>query len=38
MILPPLASVQFQAGDIAAAVATGYDAVDAITGLSSTRG
>lgn len=38
MILPPLASVQFQAGDLDAAVATGYDAVDAITGLSSTRG
>lgn len=38
VILPPLASVQFQAGDIDAAVATGYDAVDAITGLSSTRG
>ncbi|MBB5160039.1 helix-turn-helix domain-containing protein [Saccharopolyspora phatthalungensis] len=36
--LPPLASVQFQAGDIDAAVATGYDAVNAITGLSSTRG
>lgn len=38
VILPPLASVQFQAGDIAAAVVTGYDAVEAITGLSSTRG
>ena len=38
VILPPLASVQFQAGDLDAAVATGYDAVDAITGLSSTRG
>jgi hypothetical protein len=33
-----LASVQFQAGDLDAAVSTGYDAVDAITGLSSTRG
>ncbi|MFD2422428.1 helix-turn-helix domain-containing protein [Amycolatopsis pigmentata] len=38
MILPPLAAVQFQAGDIDAAVATGYDAVSAIGGLSSTRG
>ncbi|WP_410673187.1 helix-turn-helix domain-containing protein [Amycolatopsis sp. cmx-4-68] len=38
VILPPLASVQFQAGDVATAVATGYEAVDAITGLSSTRG
>ncbi|WP_225978508.1 helix-turn-helix domain-containing protein [Gandjariella thermophila] len=38
VILPPLASVQFQAGDIDAAVATGYEAVDAIIGLSSTRG
>ncbi|MDQ1308329.1 MAG: hypothetical protein QG671_4163 [Actinomycetota bacterium] len=38
VILPPLASVQFQAGDIEASVATGHDAVDAITGLSSTRG
>ncbi|MBB5159151.1 helix-turn-helix domain-containing protein [Saccharopolyspora phatthalungensis] len=36
--LPPLASAQFQAGDIDAAVATGYDAVEAITGLSFTRG
>ncbi|MBB5159091.1 helix-turn-helix domain-containing protein [Saccharopolyspora phatthalungensis] len=36
--LPPLASAQFQAGDIDAAVATGYDAVNAISGLSSTRG
>jgi transcriptional regulator with XRE-family HTH domain len=38
VILPPLASVQFQAGYHDVAVATGYDAVDAITGLSSTRG
>ncbi|WP_462183652.1 XRE family transcriptional regulator [Frankia sp. AgKG'84/4] len=38
VILPPLACVQFQAGDIAGAVATGHDAVDAITSLSSTRG
>ncbi|MGI8307177.1 helix-turn-helix domain-containing protein [Saccharopolyspora hattusasensis] len=38
VILPPLASVQFQAGDLDTAVATGYEAVDAITGLSSTRG
>ncbi|MDI5975942.1 hypothetical protein [Amycolatopsis magusensis] len=38
MILAPLASVQFQAGDVAAAVASGYDAVHALTGLSSTRG
>jgi transcriptional regulator with XRE-family HTH domain len=38
MILPPLASVQFQAGNIPAALATGYDAVNAISGLSSTRG
>ncbi|MBB5160038.1 helix-turn-helix domain-containing protein [Saccharopolyspora phatthalungensis] len=38
LTLPPLASVQFQAGDIDAAVATGYDAVNAITGLSFTRG
>ncbi|MBB5156107.1 helix-turn-helix domain-containing protein [Saccharopolyspora phatthalungensis] len=38
MGLPPLASVQFQAGDIDAAVATGYDAVNVITGLTSTRG
>ncbi|MBB5159541.1 helix-turn-helix domain-containing protein [Saccharopolyspora phatthalungensis] len=36
--LPPLASAQFQAGDIDAAVTTGYDAVKTITGLSSTRG
>ncbi|WP_248811960.1 helix-turn-helix domain-containing protein [Frankia sp. AgPm24] len=38
VILPPLASVQFQAGDITGAVATGHGAVNAITSLSSTRG
>lgn len=38
VILPPLASVQFQAGDIDAGVATGYEAVAAISGLSFTRG
>ncbi|TVT25759.1 XRE family transcriptional regulator [Amycolatopsis rhizosphaerae] len=38
MILPTLASAQFQAGDIDSAIATGYTAVTAITGLSSTRG
>ena len=38
MILPPLAMVQFQVGDIDSAVATSYRAVDTITGLSSTRG
>lgn len=38
MILAPLASAQFQAGDVAAAVVTGYEAVDTIAGLSSTRG
>ncbi|MGA6168611.1 hypothetical protein [Amycolatopsis magusensis] len=38
VILPPLASVQFQAGDVATAVATGYEAVNAIIVLSSTRG
>lgn len=38
VVLPPLASVQFQAGDLDAAVTTGYAAVSAISGLSSTRG
>lgn len=38
VILPPLACVQFQAGNLDAAVTTGYDAVAAISGLSSTRG
>ncbi|MBB5156466.1 helix-turn-helix domain-containing protein [Saccharopolyspora phatthalungensis] len=36
--LPALASAQFQANDIDTAVTTGYDSVNAITGLSSTRG
>lgn len=38
MNLPSLAAVQFQVGDLDTAVSTGYDAVDTISELSSTRG
>jgi transcriptional regulator with XRE-family HTH domain len=38
VLLPPLAAAYFQAGDVESGVATGYDAVTAISGLSSTRG
>lgn len=38
MILPPLATVQFQASDLDTAVATGHRAINTITRLSSTRG
>jgi len=38
LILPPLAVAYFRAGDLDAAVATGYQAVSALSELSSTRG
>ncbi len=38
VMLPPLAVAQFRAGDLDAAVATGYQAVSALSGLSLTRG